>query len=91
MNVALIFGGRSPEHEVSIVTAHQVNTALTESYNVIPIYITKNGAWLTGEKLNMLNTFTDGKLPNVSDYDTVSVDFSTNTKFNISPKPAQPL
>ena len=86
MNVALIFGGRSPEHEVSIVTAHQVNAALTETYNVIPIYITKDGAWLTGEKLNKLNTFTDGNLPNVADYDTVSVDFSANTNFYASPR-----
>ena len=86
MNVALIFGGRSPEHEVSIVTAHQVNAALTESYNVIPIYITKNGAWLTGDKLNMLDTFTDGNLPNASDYDTVSVDFSSKSNFCIASK-----
>lgn len=86
MNVALIFGGRSPEHEVSIVTAHQVNAALSETHNVIPIYITKNGVWLTGEKLNELNTFTEGNLPNVSDYDTVSVEFNSNTKFNILPK-----
>ena len=47
-NVALIFGGCTPEHEVSIVTAHQVCLALQENYHVIPIYVTKNGEWLTG-------------------------------------------
>lgn len=86
MNVALIFGGRSPEHEVSIVTAHQVNAALSETHNVIPIYISKDGVWLTGEKLNELKTFTDGNLPNTDDFDTVSVEFGQKTKFTILPK-----
>ena len=48
-NVALIFGGCTPEHEVSIVTAHQVYLALQENYQVTPIYVTKNGEWLTGD------------------------------------------
>ena len=86
MNVALIFGGRSPEHEVSIVTAHQVNAALAETHEVIPIYITKEGAWLTGDKLKELNTFTEGNLPRTSDFDTVSVEFETHAKFSVLPK-----
>ncbi len=86
MNVAVIFGGRSPEHEVSIVTAHQVNAALTENHEVIPIYITKDGEWLTGERLNELNTFTEGTLPYAADFDTVSIEFGTNAKFCVFPK-----
>lgn len=86
MNVALIFGGRSPEHEVSIVTAHQVKAALSDKHDVIPIYITKDGVWLTGEKLSELNTFTDGALPSATDYDIVSVEFNTLPKFNVIPK-----
>ena len=86
MNVALIFGGRSPEHEVSIVTAHQVNAALSDTHNVIPIYISKDGVWLTGEKLNELKTFTEGNLPNTDNFDTVSVEFGKKTKFIILPK-----
>jgi len=86
MNVALIFGGRSPEHEVSIVTAHQVNAALAETHDVVPIYITKEGAWLTGEKLKELSTFTEGNLPRAADFDTVSIEFETHAKFSVLPK-----
>ena len=81
MKVALIFGGRSPEHEVSIVTAHQVNAALAKSYDVVPIYITKTGEWLTGDSLNELNTFSGGTLPDASDFDGVSVEFKGTPKF----------
>ena len=74
-NVALIFGGRTPEHEVSIVTAHQVCLALQENHNVTPIYITKTGEWLTGDAFCNLSTFTEGSLPHPSDFDKVSVEF----------------
>ena len=86
MNVAVIFGGRSPEHEVSIVTAHQVGAALAENHNVIPIYITKEGVWLTGDELRELSTFTDGTLPSPNDYDIVTVEFQANPKFNVLQK-----
>ena len=85
MKVALIFGGRSPEHEVSIVTAHQVNTALAENYDVIPIYITKTGEWLTGDSLNDLSTFTNGTLPRASDFNKVTVEFKGTPKFVAAP------
>ena len=74
-NVALIFGGRSPEHEVSIVTAHQVCAALAENHNVVPIYITKDGEWLTGDALRELATFTEGSLPTAAEFDSVTVAF----------------
>lgn len=55
---AVIFGSRSVEHDVSIVTAQQVIRALDpERYTVIPIYITRDGHWLTGEPLLNLDTF----------------------------------
>ncbi len=86
MNVALIFGGRSPEHEVSIITAHQVNAALDESHEVTPIYITKDGAWLTGETLSELKTFTEGNLPQAVDFDKVSIEFETQARFCVLPR-----
>ena len=82
--VALIFGGCSPEHEVSIVTAHQVSLALQENYHVIPIYVTKNGEWLTGDALRDLSTFTDGTLPQPPDFDKVTVEFHPEPKFIVS-------
>ena len=85
-NVALIFGGRTPEHEVSIVTAHQVCLALQENHNVIPIYVTKNGDWLTGDALQNLSTFTEGSLPHPSDFDKVTVEFHPAPKFVVNSK-----
>lgn len=50
MRVAVIFGGVSPEHEVSLVSASSLIAALDKTkYTVIPIGITKGGAWQTGE------------------------------------------
>lgn len=51
MNLAVIFGGKSFEHEVSLSSAMGVIGALDkERYNIIPIAITKKGSWLIGKK-----------------------------------------
>jgi D-alanine-D-alanine ligase len=55
--VGVIFGGRSVEHDVSIVTAHQVMAALAPRHDVIPIYITREGRWLHSEALNDLAVY----------------------------------
>lgn len=61
-NVLVAFGGASPEHEVSVITAHQAIAALEESdYQIIPLYITKNGRWMTGKDLVDLKKFEDLK------------------------------
>jgi len=54
--VGVVFGGRSAEHQVSIVSARSVINALdTRKYNIIPIGITPNGQWVGGEQaLHML-------------------------------------
>lgn len=52
--VAVIFGGRSTEHDVSIVTAIStiiMPLKLSGAYDVIPVYITKEGAWYADERL----------------------------------------
>lgn len=85
-NVALIFGGCTPEHEVSIVTAHQVYLALQENHHVIPIYVAKNGEWLTGDALHDLSTFTDGTLPHPSDFDKITIEFYPEPKFVVTSK-----
>lgn len=49
--IAIIFGGQSGEHEVSIKSASQVIEALDRNkYDVIPMAITKSGFWLVGEE-----------------------------------------
>lgn len=51
LNLAVIFGGRSGEHEVSLRSAKQVIEALNkEKYDIIPVAITKLGRWLVGDK-----------------------------------------
>jgi D-alanine-D-alanine ligase len=49
IRIGLIFGGRSGEHEVSLASANSVMANLDkDKYEVIPIGITKTGAWLLG-------------------------------------------
>lgn len=51
-NVAIIFGGKSVEREVSLITAIQtMNNINLFKFNVIPIYIDENGLFYSGEKL----------------------------------------
>ena len=50
INVGVIFGGRSVENEISVITAAQTMAAMNEEkYNIVPIYISKEGHWYTGE------------------------------------------
>lgn len=51
-NIAVFFGGRSTEHEISVISANQAMHAIDrERYDITPVYITKQGHWLTGEAL----------------------------------------
>lgn len=60
IKVGVIFGGESVEHEVSIISAVQaINKMDNEKYEIIPIYITKEGEWYTGEVLKEIETFQD--------------------------------
>ena len=51
--IAVFFGGRSPEHDVSVVTGLQVMQAIDQSrYQAFPVYVTPDGKWLVGEILH---------------------------------------
>lgn len=57
-NVAVIFGGRSVEHDISIITGVQTLNALDKNkYNILPIYLCKEGSFLTSNKFFDINTF----------------------------------
>lgn len=58
-NVLVLFGGVSPEHEVSISSAASVISTLNGRHTVIPVYITPEGKWL----------MYDGKLDNIQGID----------------------
>ena len=67
-NVVVIFGGKSTEHDISILTSFQVRENIDKTkYNVIPVYIDKSGKWWIGEKLNKLETFKQFKANNLSE------------------------
>jgi len=52
INLILLLGGRSTEHEVSVKSARSIYNALDpKKYNVIPVGITKEGRWIQGESV----------------------------------------
>lgn len=61
LHVAVIFGGRSGEHDVSLMSARSVLSVLDPAkYEVTQIGITHAGIWLTGE--DVIGKFENGKL-----------------------------
>ncbi len=63
--VAVFFGGRSAEHDVSIVTALSSvikPLELTRKYKVEAVYIAKDGSWYWDEKLKDIKLFTSGAI-----------------------------
>ena len=57
-NVAVLFGGKSPEHEVSVITGIQVIKSIDlNNYNVVPIYIAKDGKWYYSQKFLDIEIF----------------------------------
>ena len=60
ISVAVFFGCRSVEHEVSIISAVQAMTSLDrEKYDIYPVYVTKDGEMVTGEVLFDIENFKD--------------------------------
>ena len=60
IRVGVVFGGETVEHEVSIISAVQAMTKMDqEKYEIIPIYITKNGDWYTGDMLRDIDYYGD--------------------------------
>jgi len=78
--VAVIFGGRSAEHDVSIVTAIASiikPLELSRKYKIEAVYIAKNGAWFAGDKLKDIALFTSGEIDNyISKFAPVAVEFN---------------
>lgn len=74
ISVAVFFGGMSTEHEISCISANQALHALDQDkYDVLPIYISKNNDFYTGDLLFDLSNYYDlkeleSKLEKVSIY-----------------------
>ena len=92
--IGVFFGGRSVEHEISVISALQaINAFNTDKYEIIPIYISKEGRWYTGPELLNMENFKDMKAleqkctevfmkPVYGDYNLYKVDSSLFSKKN---------
>jgi len=70
--LGIIFGGRSVEHDVSIVTAQQIMQACDpQRYEIVPLYITRDGKWYTGASLRDIKNFKDGRITECKDIQSV--------------------
>jgi D-alanine-D-alanine ligase len=64
--LAILYGGRSAEHQVSVVSARSVMEALDpDRFEVVPIAITRDGAWMLPDRSPLELTAADGTLPEV--------------------------
>ncbi len=60
--VAVIFGGKSTEHEISIISAVQaMNNMDADKYEIIPLYLSKENEFYTGSRLRDINEYRDLK------------------------------
>ena len=60
IKLGVIFGGVSVEHEVSVITAIQAMESIdSKKYEIIPIYIDKNGVWYSGAMLRDIKIYSD--------------------------------
>lgn len=62
LRVGVAFGGRSVEHDVSIITGIQAVEALAERHVPVPIYLTRSGGWRTGQELREIARY-EGQEP----------------------------
>lgn len=62
-NIGVFFGGKSPEHDISIITGELVISVLKKmpEYNVIPVYLDKKERFYIDQKLDSLSFFSDEK------------------------------
>ena len=60
IKVALLFGGKSAEHDISVISALQAYRHLSkEKYEVYPIYITKDGEMYYGEETGSIEAYSN--------------------------------
>lgn len=60
IKIAVLFGGKSTEHEISIISAIQaIGNINRGKYEVIPVYMTKNNEFYIGENIGKISSYTD--------------------------------
>jgi D-alanine-D-alanine ligase len=63
LRVAVLFGGPSVEHDVSIISAQQLMAAMGPKHEPIPVYLARDGRWWTGEALKEIGAFGSDQPP----------------------------
>jgi D-alanine-D-alanine ligase len=90
LTVGVVFGGRSGEHEVSLVSATSVMKALDKSkYDILPIGITKDGRWFAGD--GVMEALKAGKTPPVKQEVIISSDPGRNGVYNLNDHKLLPI
>ncbi len=55
--ILLIFGGRSVEHDISVITALQCMKNLPENYDFLPVYIDRDGLWWVADNMGNIEIY----------------------------------
>ena len=91
IQLGVIFGSRSCEREVAIISAVQLmNHVNTEKYDIIPVYIDEQGRWYTGAPLRDVKTFQHFN-PDMKGIDLVQLDLAAGSGALIANRPGKGL
>ena len=89
--LGVIFGSRSCEREVAIISAVQLmNNVNTEKYDVIPVYISEQGMWYTGEALRKIETYKNFN-PDAKGIEQVRLDITAGSGALLATRPGKGL
>ena len=89
--LGVIFGSRSCEREVAIISAVQLmNNVNTEKYDVIPVYISEQGMWYTGEALRKIETYKHFN-PDAKGIEQVHLDITAGSGALLATRPGKGL
>ena len=91
IQLGVLFGSRSCEREVAIISAVQLmNHVDTEKYDVIPVYISEQGIWYTGAPLRDIKNYTPFN-PDMKGVDQVALDITAGSGALIANRPGKGL
>ena len=91
IQLGVLFGSRSCEREVAIISAVQLmNHVDSEKYDVIPVYISEQGVWYTGAPLRDIKSYTPFN-PEMKGIDQVALDITAGSGALIANRPAKGL
>ena len=89
--LGVIFGSRSCEREVAIISAVQLmNHVDTEKYDVIPVYISEQGVWYTGAALRDIKNYIPFN-PDAKGMEQVALDITAGSGALIANRPGKGL